>query len=641
MPAGGVGLVCKDPVPSDIEVSQTAVTPEHISAIAKEAGILEEELDLHGPYIGNVKLSVLERLKDAKQGNYVLVTGINPTSLGEGKSTTTIGLSQALGAHLDKKVFTNIRVPSAGPTFGVKGGASGGGYAQTIPMELFNINVPNLQISPVLAANNLIAAAIDARMYHEQTQTDEALFRRLCPNKNGTREFLPPMRKRLAKLGIDKTNPDDLTPEEASKFVRLDIDPETITWKRVVDTCDRHLRKITVGQAPSEQRGKERSTGFDIAVASECMAILALATSIRDLRERLGRIVVAYSRAGDPVTAEDLGVAGAAAVLMLDALQPSLMQTLEKTPVLVHAGPFANIAHGNSSLIADQIALKLVGEEGFVLTEAGFGADIGAEKFFNIKCRASGLKPDCAVIVATVRALKMHGGGPQVTPGKPLDRAYKEENLDLLAKGVGNLQHHVRNMNKFGVPTVCCINRFATDTDAEIDLVRQAALDAGAYDAVMANHWAEGGAGAVDLGSSVIKACADARAGKAGTGFKFLYPLEMSLRDKIQRISIEIYGASGVEFSDLANEQLDRYERLGYGNLPICVAKTHLSLSADPSKRGVPTDFTVTVREARASVGAGLILAMLGDIMTIPGLPTLPGFFNVDVTDDGQILGLF
>lgn len=633
--------MCLEPVPSDIEISQTAVQPEHISVIAKDAGILEEELDLHGPHMGNVSLKVLERLKDRKDGNYVLVTGINPTSLGEGKSTTTIGLSQALGAHLDKKVFTNIRVPSAGPTFGVKGGASGGGYAQTIPMELFNINVPNMQISPVMAANNLIAAAIDSRMFHEQTQSDEALFRRLCPDHGEVRVFAKPMLRRLEKLGITKTNPSDLTPEEVSRFVRLDIDPESITWKRVVDTCDRHLRGITIGQAPSEKKGVPRETGFDIAVASECMAILALATSVHDLRERLGRIVVAYSKAGEPVTTEDLGVAGAAAVLMLDAIKPTLMQTLEKTPVLVHAGPFANIAHGNSSLIADQIALKLVGEEGFVLTEAGFGADIGAEKFFNIKCRASGLKPDCAVIVATIRALKMHGGGPQVTPGKPLDKAYKEENLELLAKGVGNLQHHIRNMNKFGVTTVCCINKFATDTEAEIELVRKAAIEAGAYDAVMANHWAQGGAGAVELGEAVVKACADSRAGKAGPGFKFLYPLEMSLRDKIQRIAVEIYGANGVEFTDLASQQLERYQNLGFGKLPICVAKTHLSLSADPSKRGVPTDFTVVVREARASIGAGLILAMLGDIMTIPGLPTLPGFYNVDVTDDGQIKGLF
>jgi len=629
------GLVPKDPVPSDIEVSQS-ISPLPISEVAAQAGILEEELEPHGKFMGNVKLSVLERLKDVKDGNYVLITGINPTSLGEGKSTTTIGLSQAIGAHLGKKVFTNIRVPSMGPTFGVKGGAAGGGYSQTIPMEAFNLSVPNLQISPVIAANNLIAAAIDARMYHEHTQSDEALFRRLCPERNGERNFLPPMLKRLRKLGIEKDQPNDFSREEIARFVRLDIDPETITWKRVVDTCDRHLREITIGQAPTEAKGEPRRTGFDIAVASEVMAILALATSLQDMRERLGRIVVAYSRSGQAITTEDLGVAGAATVLMKDAIEPTMMQTVEQTPVFVHAGPFANIAHGNSSIVADQIALKLVQPDGFVLTEAGFGADIGAEKFFNIKSRYSGLVPNCAVLVATVRALKMHGGGPAVTPGKPLDRTYKEENLELLAAGVCNMQHHVKNLVKFGIPVVVCVNKFATDTDAEIECLRKAALEAGAFDAVMSNHWALGGKGALDLAKSVVKACETTRA-----SFNFLYKLDLPLQDKIIKICKDIYGAKEVEFANLAKKQLRRYEDLGYGNLPVCIAKTHLSLSADPELRGVPKDFTVTVRETRASVGAGLILAVLGSIMTIPGLPTLPGFFTVDVSPEGKIVGLF
>jgi len=505
-------------------------------------------------------------------------------------------------------------------------------------MEEFNLHLTG-DIHAIGAANNLVAAAIDTRMFHEQTQSDEALFRRLCPAKGGKREFLKPMLVRLAKLGIHKTNPDDLTEEERSRFSRLNIDPETITWKRVLDVCDRHLRKIEVGLAESESKGIPRTTGFDITVASEIMAVLALTTSWSDMRERLSRMVIGMSRSGEPVTTEDLGCAGAITVLMRDAIMPTVMQTFEGTPVFVHAGPFANIAHGNSSIIADQMALKLVGEEGFCITEAGFGADIGMEKFFDIKCRYSGLTPNCVILVATVRALKMHGGGPDVTPGRPLDDIYKNENLELLQLGCANMQHHVKNAIKFGVPVVVAVNKFATDTTAEIEMVCEMAMQAGAYDAVMSNHWALGGAGAVDLAQSVVGACAFSRRSKEG--FKFLYPLEMSLREKILKVSIDIYGAKDVVFTDLASKQLDLYEKLGFGNLPVCMAKTHLSLSTDPKVRGVPTGFTVTVREARASIGAGFIYLLLGSIMTIPGLPTLPGFFNVDLLPDGTITGLF
>ncbi|CAG8720503.1 23432_t:CDS:10 [Cetraspora pellucida] len=438
----------------------------------EQLGLAPNEFDLYGQYKAKVSLSVIERLKSRKNGKYVVVTGITPTPLGEGKSTTTVGIAQALGAHLGKLSFACVRQPSQGPTFGIKGGAAGGGYAQVIPMDEFNLHLTG-DIHAVTAANNLLAAAIDTRMFHENTQTDKALFNRLCPAKNGVRAFAPVMLKRLQKLGIDKTDPNDLTPEEIIKFVRLDIDPETITWQRVIDTNDRFLRRITIGQNSTE-KGQTRSTGFDISVASECMAVLALSTSLEDLRERLGRMVVATNKAGDSsITADDLGIGGALTVLMKDAIKPNLMQTLEGTPVFVHAGPFANIAHGNSSILADKVALKLAGvecdaegnpmegcEEGYVITEAGFGADIGMEKFFNIKCRLSGLVPDCVVMVSTVRALKMHGGGPEVTPGSPLHETYLSENLDLLEKGCVNLVKHIKNAKKYGLPVVIAINTF-------------------------------------------------------------------------------------------------------------------------------------------------------------------------------------
>src|SRR6202451_2567008 len=430
-------------VPSDIEIAQAA-TPIPIDKISSEAGILPDELELYGKTKAKVHLSIRDRLKEVKNGKYIVVTAITPTPLGEGKTTTTVGLSQALGAHLGKKVFTCIRQPSQGPTFGIKGGAAGGGYSQIIPMEEFNLHLTG-DIHAITAANNLLAAAIDARMFHEQSATDEQLFERICPpSKEGTRKFSPVMLRRLRKLGISKTDPNELTPEERSRFARLDIDPDSITCRRVLGTNDRMLLQITIGQGP-EEKGFTRVTGFDIAVASEIMAILALTTDLQDMRERLGRMVFGTNRAGEPITADDLGVGGALTVLMKDTIMPNLMQTIEGTPAFVHAGPFANIAHGNSSIVADQIALKLVGPGGYVLTESGFGADMGMEKFFNIKCRYSGLVPDCVVLVATIRALKMHGGGPKVVAGQPLAHAYLEENLELVEKGCSNLLRHIGN----------------------------------------------------------------------------------------------------------------------------------------------------------------------------------------------------
>lgn len=631
-------LVCLDPVPSDIAISQ-AVAPHHIGKIAQECGLLEEEFDYYGKTKAKVSLSVRDRLRDQPTGNYVVVTGINPTPLGEGKSTTTIGLSQALGAHLKRKTFACIRQPSQGPTFGMKGGAAGGGYAQVIPMEEFNLHLTG-DIHAVTAANNLLAAAIDTRILHESKQSDSALFNRLCPQEpDGSRKFANIMLKRLGKLGIIKTDPNTLTEDEIRKFVRLDIDPDSITWQRVLDVCDRSLRSVIIGLGKEENC--PRSSGFDISVASEVMAILALTTSLEDMRKRLGSLVIGMSKSGEPVTADDLGVSGALLVLMREAIQPTLMQTIEHTPVLVHAGPFANIAHGNSSIIADQIALKLVGEDGFCITEAGFGADIGMEKFFNIKCRYSGLIPRCVVIVCTIRALKMHGGGPQVIAGKKPDGVYVTENLDLVRGGCSNLIHHIKNVAKFGVRAIVAINKFSCDTQAEIELIRELCFTAGAFDAVLSNHWAKGGEGAVDLGLAVIRAC-DAAKTDADSSFKFLYPLEIPLKLKIEAICKSIYGADGVEYSDLAEHRIQAFTRAGYSHLPICIAKTQYSLSTNASLKGVPTGFTIFVRDIRAAVGAGFIYPICGDINTIPGLTTRPGFYDVDIDlSTGKIVGLF
>ncbi|KAG2498479.1 hypothetical protein HYH03_003732 [Edaphochlamys debaryana] len=627
-------LPVKTPVPSDIEIAQS-IEPQHIKVIADALGLLPEEYDLYGIHKAKVKLSVRDRLKDAPLGKYVVVAGITPTPLGEGKSTTTIGLCQALGAYLEKKVLTCVRQPSQGPTFGIKGGAAGGGYSQVIPMEEMNLHLTG-DIHAITAANNLLAAALDVRMFHERTQTDEALFNRLCPaDKQGKRKFAAVMLRRLAKLGINKTDPEELTPEERKDFARLDIVPESITWRRVIDTNDRFLRSVTVGQG-TEERGQSRSTGFDITVSSEIMAVLALATDLADMRERLGRMVVGNDSKGRPVTADDLGVGGALTVLMKDAIEPTLMQTLEKTPVLVHAGPFANIAHGNSSIVADQIGLRLVGEDGFVITEAGFGADIGMEKFMNIKCRASGLAPDCVVLVATVRALKMHGGGPPVVAGTPLHHDYTTENVPLVTAGCCNLVRHIENARKYGVPVVVAVNRFANDTDAELEAVRKAAVEAGATDAVICAHHGLGGAGAVGLGRAVVAACSGPR-----PDFKFLYDVNLSIKEKIEIIAKQMYHAAGVEYKPEAEAQIEKYTRMGFDNLPICMAKTQYSFSHDASQKGAPSGFILPIRDVRASVGAGFLFPLVGSMMTMPGLPTRPCFYDIDLDLlTGKIVGL-
>ncbi len=578
-------------VPSDIDISRAA-TPLKITEIATKAGILPEELEPYGHIKAKVKLNILKRLAGKPNGKYIDVTAITPTPLGEGKTTTSVGLTQALGL-LDKNVILCIRQPSMGPTFGIKGGAAGGGYSQVIPMEEFNLHLTG-DIHAVSIANNLLAAAIDARVKHEAQADDETWA---------------------------KTN-----------LPRLNIDPDTITWRRVVDVNDAAVRSIKIGQSEAWQDGPARDTGVDISVASEIMAILALAEDIKDMRARLGRIIVAMNKDGNPVTADDIGCAGAMMVLMKDAVKPNLMQTLEGQPAFVHAGPFANIAHGNSSIIADKIALKLAD---YVVTESGFGADIGMEKFFDIKCRVSGLVPNCVVLVSTIRALKMHGGGPKVIPGKPLDKAYTSENLELLDKGVCNMQRHIAIAKKFGIPVVVAVNAFADDTPAEIEHVRQAAEKAGAEAAVVSNHWAEGGKGAVELGQAVIAAC------EKPVDFKLLYPDEMSIKDKIETICKEIYLADGVTYSPLAEKQIASYISAGLSHLPICMAKTHLSLSHDPALKGVPTGFTVPINEVRASAGAGFLYPLLGTMRTMPGLPSKPAFFNIDLDEDGEVVGMF
>jgi formyltetrahydrofolate synthetase len=626
-----IKLKLKRPVPSDIEIAQESdIKP--ISRIAEEIGVLPEELEFYGPYKAKVKLEILERLKGRPDGKYIDVTAITPTPLGEGKTTTTVGLSQALGAHLGKKVMTVIRQPSQGPTFGIKGGAAGGGYSQIIPMEDFNLHLTG-DIHAITAAHNLCAAALDARMMHESMQDDTKLFDALCPpDKKGARKFSPSMLRRLKKLGIDKSDPNALTPEERSRFARLDIDPNGVTWRRVIDVNDRFLREIMVGLG-KEEKGFEHRSGYDITVASEIMAILALTTALRDMRERLGAMVVATDKKGNAVTAEDLGVAGALTVLMKDAIKPNLMQTLEGTPAFVHAGPFANIAHGQSSIIADKIALKLAD---YVVTESGFGADIGMEKFFDIKCRYSGLIPQVVVLVATVRALKMHGGGPKVVAGKPLAAEYTDENLELLAKGIPNMEKHIQNALKFGVNVVVAVNSFASDTPAEVELIRKGALAAGAMDAIVCTHWMDGGKGALALAEAVVKAA------DRPTHFKFLYPLELSIKEKIETVCREIYGADGVDYSPEAEEKIKLYTKLGFDKLPLCMAKTHLSLSHDPSLKGVPKGYRIPIRDIRASVGAGFLYPLLGDMRTMPGLPTRPVFYDVDLDlETGKVLGLF
>lgn len=622
-----------NPVPADIDVA-SAQKPKPIHTLGLECGLTESELIQYGTTKAKVSLKVLKRLEKQAPGKYVVVGGITPTPLGEGKSTTTIGLAQALGAHLKKNTFACVRQPSQGPTFGIKGGAAGGGYSQVIPMDEFNLHLTG-DIHAITASNNLLAAAIDTRMFHESTQKDEALFNRLVTDKTNTKRFSPIQIGRLKRLGIDKTDPAELDESERSKFARLDMDPNRIMWNRVLDVNDRYLRGITIGQSPTE-KGIERKSQFDISVASEIMAILALASSLRDMRERLGKMVVAMNKSGEPVTADDLGCGGALTVLMKDAIMPNLMQTLEGTPVFVHAGPFANIAHGNSSILADAIALKLVGENGIVVTEAGFGADIGMEKFFNIKCRYSNLTPDAAVIVATIRALKMHGGGSPVTPGRPLANEYKTENVELVEKGFSNLRKQIENGHMQGVPVIVAINSFVSDTQNEIDAVKKLCKEAGAFDAILCSHWANGGAGAKDLAEAVV------RATETDSTFRFLYDLDMSVVDKIRTIAQKVYGADDVDIAPEAMEKINMFTNQGFDKLPICMAKTQYSLSHDPKLKGAPTGFVLPIRDIKAAVGAGFLYPLVGSIMTIPGLPTRPSFYDIDIDPDTEeIFGLF
>ncbi|EFP89468.2 formate-tetrahydrofolate ligase [Puccinia graminis f. sp. tritici CRL 75-36-700-3] len=627
-----------DNVPSDIEVAM-AHTPKNVATLANEIGVLDSELELYGKSKAKINLDILDRLAHRKDGKYVVVAGITPTPLGEGKSTTAIGLVQALSAHLGKISFATVRQPSQGPTFGIKGGAAGGGYSQVIPMDEFNLHLTG-DIHATTAANNLLAAAIDARYFHESTQSDTALFNRLCPAIKGKRRFAPIMLRRLKKLGIDTNKtPEELTEEERSRFVRLDIDPQKITWHRVVDTNDRFLRNITIGQGPAEQ-GRELKTGYDIAVASECMAVLALSNDLADMRERLGRMVVADSKSGEPITADDIGCAGTG---FSSEILPAPVTFRELR--CLSCWTLRQHRPWNTPHLADKIALKLAGIEegesesdyGYVVTEAGFGADIGMEKFCNIKCRISGLKPNAVVLVATIRALKMHGGGPEVTPGKPLADVYLEENLEILEKGCSNLAKHIENARSMGINVVVAVNRFTSDTPAELALVERVAKAAGAHSAVACNHWAMGGEGAVDLAQALIAACE----GPSNESFKFLYDLNQPLKAKIEKIAVEMYGAQGVSYSEEAESQIAAYEKQGFGGFPICMAKTHLSLSHDPKLKGRPQGFTLPIRTIKMSAGAGFLYPIVGDMQTMPGLSTRPGFFEQDIDlATGKIIGL-
>lgn len=561
---------------SDIEIAAGA-TLKPIVEVAANLGLQEDEIELYGRHKAKINLEAASRRASTPQGKYVVVSAITPTPLGEGKSTTAVGLGQALQA-IGQKALIVIRQPSLGPVFGIKGGAAGGGHAQVIPMEDFNLHLTG-DSHAVTAAHNLCSAFLD-----------NSLFQRN----------------------------------------ELNINPETITWRRVLDVNDRALRDIVIGLG--DGNGTARQTGFDITAASEVMAILALATSREDLRRRLGRIVVGQTYDRQPVTADQLGVAGAMAVLLRDAIKPNLLQTLENTPALVHAGPFGNIAHGNSSILADQVGLKLAD---ILVTEAGFGADLGAEKFFNIKCRESGLRPDAAVVVATIRALKAHSGRFKIVAGRPLDEGLTTENLEALAEGMPNLIKQIENVRRHGVPVVVAINHFPTDTEAEVELVRKAALDAGAYDAAVSKVFAEGGAGGRELAEAVV------RATEVGANFDFLYPLDIPIKDKIETIAREMYGAGSVSYSRVAERAIKSYTRLGYDTLPICMAKTHLSLSGDPTLLARPEGFDLHIREIRASVGAGFVYPIVGEMRTMPGLGKTPGGTRVDIDDDGTVRGLF
>ena len=564
-------------VPSDLDIAQAAeLLP--IWEIAEKMGLSRSDIELYGDHMAKVRLEAVEALADRPNARYVLVTAITPTPLGEGKSTTTVGLGQGMH-HIGKTATVAIRQPSQGPTFGIKGGAAGGGYSQVVPMEQFNLHMTG-DMHAVTAANNLLAAMIDAHIYQG----------------NG-----------------------------------LEIDPYSIMWRRVLDVNDRGLRNIVSGLGVKSD-GPQRQTGFDITAASEVMAILALTTGLEDMRARFGRVTVGRDRKRQPVTAEQLQAAGSMTVLMKEAIKPNIFQTLENTPALVHAGPFANIAHGNSSVLADLIGIKT---SEYLVTEAGFGADIGAEKFFNIKCRYSGLRPDAAVLVATVRALKSHTGRYRVVPGRPLPEEMLMENPDDVAEGAANLRKQIQNVRAHGVSPVVCVNCFASDFQSEIDVIGRVAEEEGARWAV-STHWAEGGSGATELARAVVEAAEEP------SEFQFLYELEMPLKAKMEKIATTIYGADGIEYTALANRQIRQYEQSGFGNLPICMAKTHLSLSHDPKLKGAPSGFTVPVREVRASVGAGFVYPLLGEMRTMPGLGSRPAAQSVDIDlETGQVIGLF
>ncbi len=562
---------------NDLEIARS-IPLRPITEIASQAGLLPSEVEPYGHHKAKVALSAIERLKDRPSGRYVVVTAVTPTPLGEGKTVHTIGASLGL-ARLGKKVFTCLRQPSMGPLFGIKGGAAGGGYSQVIPMDEFNLHLTG-DIHAVQAAHNLIAAHVDASI--------------LLKNRFG-------------------------------------FDPLRVSWRRVVDINDRAMRDILVGLG-GDENGVPRRTGFDIAVASELMAILALSDGLQDMRKRIGRAILGFRQDGTAITADDAKCAGAATVIMREAIKPSLMQTTEGTPCFVHAGPFANIAHGNSSIVADRMALKLAD---YVVTEAGFGADIGCEKFFNVKCRASGLVPNAAVIVTTIRALKMHSGRFRIVPGKPLDPALEREDLSAIEAGIGNLEKQLENVAAHGIPAVVAINRFPGDTDREHDLVRKRALAAGAFGAEVSEVFGKGGEGGLALAKAVDAAC------DKGGKFRFLYALEAPVKEKVETIAKRMYGADGVDFSDQASQDIARYEKLGYGDLPICMAKTHLSLTSDPEKKGRPKGFRLPVREVRLSAGAGFLYPLCGEMKTMPGLGSRPGLENVDIDANGDIVGLF
>ena len=562
---------------SDLEIAQKAQM-KPITEIAQSLGLSSDDIDLYGKYKAKVSLEVLENFSERPQSKYIDVTAITPTPLGEGKTVTTIGLSQALN-KIGKKSIVCIRQPSLGPVFGIKGGAAGGGYSQVVPMEDFNLHLTG-DTHAVAAANNLLAAFIDNHLHHGN---------------------------------------------------KLNIDPFTISWPRVVDISDRALRKIVIGLG-GKANGVPRESSFDIAVASEVMAILALTTDIFDLRARLGRIVIGYNKDKKPVTAEDLQCAGAMTVLMKEAIKPNLLQTLENTPCFVHAGPFANIAHGNSSIIADQIALRL---SDYVVTESGFGADCGMEKFMDIKCRYSGLIPSCVVMVTSIRALKMHSGKYKVVAGRPLDPGLTSEDVEAVEKGSENMIKQIENARLFGVPVVVAINLFASDTDREVETVRRIALENGAFAAEVSEVWEKGGEGGRNLAEAVVRACDEPQ------DFRFLYPLDIPIKEKIEIIATKIYGADGVIYEPKAEEGIKRFTDLGWDKLPICMAKTHLSLSHDPKLKGRPRGFKLPIRDIRPSIGAGFLYPLCGEMSTMPGLPSEPAGNKVDIDHQGRVVGLF